>query len=852
MTTFYTSVSCLGDKILFRGIRNGKRVQERIPFSPVLFIDTSKGATPYKNVQGEYVGKVNFNTITNAKEFVQKYKGVENFPIYGNQNWEYCFIAQTFPGEINWNFSDIRVANLDIEVGSENGFPDVINASEPITAITVKMSGKFVAFGCGEYNAPDHVTYVKCKDEIDLINRFLDYWSNNYPDAMTGWYIKFFDIPYLINRITKLLGDKEAKRLSPWGFFYKRETLLMGKTQTAYVLSGIATLDYLELFRKFDPSGAAQENYKLDFICSEILGEKKLSYAEYGTLHLLYKMDFQKFMDYNIRDVELVDKLDAKLKLLELAFTLAYDSKSNFDDVFMQTRMWDNIVYNFLWAKGIVMPEMNFVAKTPFAGAYVKEPILGKHKWVVSFDLTSLYPHLMMQYNLSPDTIIDQETMPDCALKEFLYQSISVETLLTKRVDTYSLQQDRVTVTPNGQLFTTSHEGFMPEILTKMFSERNAYKKKMLAAKRKLEEATQKGLPIQEIEYEIAKYNNLQLVKKICLNSCYGALGNEYFRFFDVRIAEAVTMAGQLSIRWIIGAVNKYLNTLLETKDHDYVIASDTDSIYLALGGLVDKVYKKTEKSILPPTNEIITFLDKVCSTHIQPFIDKSYQELATYTNAYAQKMIMKREKLMDVGICIAGKNYIWNIWDDEGIRYTKPIIKAVGLKMIKSNTPEAARKKLKTILQLIVDDKEEELQAFVAKFKQEFRNLPLEDIATPTGMKGLKEYSDGKTIYKKGTSIHIKGSLLYNARLRELKLDRKYPLIHDGEKIKYTYLRMPNPLKNEVISFPTMLPEELGLHNFVDYERQFAGAFLAPLNAVLDVIGWHAEEQASLEDFFS
>jgi len=335
------------------------------------------------------------------------------------------------------------------------------------------------------------------------------------------------------------------------------------------------------------------------------------------------------------------------------------------------------------------------------------------------------------------------------------------------------------------------------------------------------------------------------------LNSCYGALGNEYFRFFDVRQAEAVTMAGQLSIRWIINAVNGYLNKLLETEGQDYVIASDTDSIYLALGGLVDKVYKKTEESILPPTNDIITFLDKVCSSHIQPFIDKSYQDLATYTNAYAQKMIMKREKICDVGICIAGKNYIWNIWDSEGIRYAKPKLKPVGLKMIKSNTPEAARKKLKTILQFIVEDKEIELQTFVAKFKEEFKSLPLEDIATPTGMKGLNEYSDGKTIYKKGTAIHIKGSLLYNARLRELKLDRQYPLIQDGEKIKYTYLRLPNPLKNEVISFPTVLPKELGLHEYVNYEKQFEGAFLSPLNAVLDVIGWHAEEQASLEDFF-
>ena len=848
---YYTSVACVGDNILLRYIDKGKRMHKKVRFGPSLFIQSDK-PTPYKTIYGKYVGKVDFPVISEAKEFIDQYKNADNFPIFGNQNWEYCFIGQFFPGEIQWNIEDIRVANIDIEVGSENGMPSVENAIEPITAITMKMSGKTTAFGCGDYTPPKHVDYIKCDDELDLIERFITFWSSDYPDAITGWFAKFFDIPYIINRIINLFGHDTAKKLSPWGLYYKRETILMGKSQTNYIITGIATLDYLELYRKFSPYGASRENYKLDYICSEEIGEQKLSYEEYGSLHNLYKENFQKFMDYNIRDVELVDKLDADQKLLKLAFTLAYNAKSNYDDVFTQVRMWDNIIYNFLWNKNIIIPPKKHTPKVAFEGAYVKEPILGKHKWVVSFDLTSLYPHLMMQYNLSPETLLDKKSLVQ-PLQQFLQQDINVNNLLNQSIDTSILKQYHTTVTPNGQLFQTDYEGFMIAILNYMFSQRQTYKKQMLDAERELEQrkntATEQEL--HNIRNKITEFDIFQRVIKICLNSLYGSLGNEYSRFFDVRLAAAVTTSGQLAIRWIQQHINKYLNEILQTENMDYVIASDTDSIYIGLDRLVNRVFKKTEEHSLPSTDAVITFLDKVCATKLQPFIDRSYQDLARYTNAYAQKMIMKREKLADIGICVSGKNYIWNVWDSEGIRYSEPKIKAVGLKMIKSNTPEAARKKLKTILKLIVDDKEPDLHAFVSQFRQEFNKLSIEDIATPTGMNGLNVYSDENTIYKKGTSINIKGSLLYNKLLVDKKLTKKYPLIQDGEKIKYVYLKLPNPLKDEMIAFPHILPKEFGLHDFVDKEKQFDKAFISPLKAVLDVINWTPEEVSSLEGFF-
>lgn len=849
-SNYYTNVTTFGDNILVRGIKNGERTRERVKFSPALFVPSTKSPT-CKTIYGQPLSAINFPTIGEAKEFVNKYKNVDSFPIYGNQNWEYCYLAEAYPDEIQWNVNDIRVANIDIEVGSENGFPNVETASEEITAITMRIDGGIYAFGCGEYLPAEGVTYIKCSSEIELIQKFIAFWSTDYPDAITGWYIKFFDIPYLVNRIMKLLGEDAVRKLSPWNYFYKRTTTIMGKDHHTYVFSGISTLDYMELYRKFTLQGPTQESYKLDYICSVEIGEKKLSYTEYQSLHRLYKENFQLFMEYNVRDTELVERLDKKLKLLELAFTLAYDSKSNFDDVFMQVRMWDNIVFQYLWKENIIIPDKKTTMKIAYEGAYVKEPILGKHQWVVSFDLTSLYPHLMMQYNISPDTIVQPIDYTEF-LRTFLNQNICVETLLNQKVNTEGLKDLNITVTPNAQLFRTSKEGFMPKILTKMFADRQAYKKLMIQAEKELEAAKDASDEVKtEIKNRIARFNNLQAVKKICLNSCYGALGNEWFRFFDVRQAAAITTAGQLSIRWIMNAMNGYMNAIMGTKNKDYVVASDTDSIYLNLAPLVDKIIAKSEKPILQTTKEIVDFIDKGCEDKFQPFINKIYQDLATYTNAYAQKMIMKREKICDHAICIGAKNYIWSVWDSEGVRYSEPKIKAVGLKMIKSNTPEVARKKLKKILDIVVHGKETELQKFVAEFKEEFKDLPVEDIATPTSMKGLEEYNDNKTIYRKGTAIHIKGSLLYNHFLRTRGLDRDYQLIHDGEKVKYIYLKSPNPIKNEVISFPMVLPKELGLHKYVDLSLQFEKTFIAPLKSVLDVVGWTAEYKTNIEGFF-
>ena len=843
MTNYYTNVASVGNNILFRGIKNGRRVKLKIGYSPTLFLP-SKKATQFKSLEGEYLEPMKFENIREARDFVKRYDEVSNFKIYGQTRYEYAFIADENQGMVDWNMDDISVAICDIEVGSENGFPDPYLANEPITAICVTfLKGATTVFGCGDYVVQGNETYIKCSDETQLCKRFLAFWQEHYPDVLSGWNTKFFDIPYLINRFRKILGEEETKKLSPWNMIGERKAVVNNRELIAYDMVGVSSLDYIELYRWYAPGGKSQESYKLDNIANVELGDTKLSYDEFDNLHALYRENFQKFIEYNIKDVDLIVRMEEKLKLIELGLTLAYDTKTNFEDIFAQTRMWDSMTYAYLLEKGIVVPPRVVQNKTSaFEGAYVKDPQVGQHKWVASFDLNSLYPHLMMQYNISPETLVQTEDYTD-EMRNIIMKGVSVEKMLDKGVDLSKLQG--ATITPNGQFFRTDKKGFFPQMLEDMYIDRSKFKKLMLKAKQDYENETD-PIKRKEIKNLVSRYDNLQLAKKVSLNSAYGALGSQYFRFYDLRQALAVTTAGQLSIRWIEAKINSYMNKILNTTGVDYVIASDTDSIYLRMGELVDKFIKDQSDK-----QKVIALMDKICEEKLQPFIDESYDELAQYVHAYAQKMVMKREGLSDKGIWTAKKRYILNVYNNEGVQYKEPQMKVMGLEMVKSSTPSAIRQKMKESIKIMLQGTEDDIHKFIAEFKAEFNSLPPEEISFPRGLNGLKEYSDRVTMYKKGTPIHVKGAILYNHYLQQLGLTKQYPMIQNGEKLKFTYLKQPNPFKDMVISYPVRLPKEFGIHEFIDYDMQFNKAFLEPIKVILDCMGWTTEKSSSLEDFF-
>ena len=828
---FYTHFSKLGNNILVRGYNNGKRFTDKIEYNPTLYLQSKDGE--YRTLDGQSLAAVSQGTMRDATEFMKRYEDVDNFKVYGSTNFPYVYINETYPGKIDYDPQQIKIANIDIEVGSENGFPEPASASEPITAVTFKIAGHFYVFGCGDYETNrDDVTYLKCRDENNLIMRFLDMWEETSPDIVTGWNIQFFDIPYLNNRITKLMGDNTAKRLSPFRRIGERTTTIHNKQQVAFDLVGIAIIDYIELYKKFTYS--QQESFSLNHIAYLELGEKKLDYSEVESLHQLYKTNFQKFIEYNIHDVELVDRIDDKMQLIDMALALAYDAKVNYTDVFTQVRMWDTLIHNELIEQNIVVPQN---VRTPkdeqYAGAYVKDPIVGMHEWVVSFDLNSLYPHLIMQYNVSPETIVEGR-----------HTNISIDNLLNSEYQA----QGEYCMAANGHYFKRDKQGFLPAMMQRMYDDRSLYKKKMIEAQKAYEKETDKERK-REITNQISKYKNLQLAKKVQLNSAYGALGNQYFRFFDIRQAEAITLSGQLAIRWIEKKLNSYLNKLLKTKDNDYVIASDTDSVYVNLGPLVHMVYgQKSETKV----ETIVDFVNKACTEKFEPFIDKSYQELADYMNAFDQKMQMKREVIANKGIWTAKKRYILNVYDSEGVRFAEPKLKMMGIEAVKSSTPMSCRDKIKESLKIVMNGNETDFQSFVEAFKQEFKTLPFEDIAFPRGVSELSKYMSSSELYSKGTPMHVRGAIMFNAFLKKYKLTKKYQLIQDGDKTKFCYMKVPNPVQENVFSILTVLPKEFGVEKYIDYDTQFDKAYLEPLKTIVNTIGWKTERVSSLESFFA
>ena len=850
---FYTNVQNLGGTILYRGIMDGKKVKQRIDYTPSLYLP-SKRPTQFKTLHGQFLEPKKFDSIRDAKDFVQKYSNIPGAPIiYGNTKFEYAFIADQHADMVEWDQDKISIGVIDIEVGSENGFPDPYLANEPITAICLHyINGVSYVFGCGDFENkdPKNVTYVKCKDEWSLCKAFLSLWQSKLPDVITGWNTKFFDIPYLVNRFRKILGEDEAKKLSPWNYISERKAIVNGRQLISYNLVGVESLDYIELYKWYAPGGKSQESYRLDNIAQVELGEGKISYDEYENLHSLYRLNYQLFIEYNIKDVHLILKLEDKLKLIELALTLAYDTKCNYEDVFAQTRMWDSMSYSYLLNKGIIVPpRINKEKDGMFEGAYVKEVQVGRHDWVASFDLNSLYPHLMMQYNISPETLIDASNYTD-TMRKIISDGVSVEKMLLKQVDLSELEEG-FTMTPNGQFYRTDIQGFLPKMCQDMYEDRKKFKKMMLTAKQEYENEKDDSKKY-EIEKRIARFNNLQLAKKVSLNSAYGAMGSQYFRFYDLRNAVGVTTAGQLSIRWIEAKVNQYMNKILGTEDNDYVIASDTDSIYLRLGELVAKVYGVD--GVVSPNidkQKVIEFMDRVCEQKLQPYIDKSYKELADYVHAYAQKMQMKREGLSNVGIWTAKKRYILNVFNNEGVQYAEPDLKVMGLEMIKSSTPSVVREKMKETIKILVNGTEDDVQDFIAEFRKHFKGLPAEEISFPRGINGLRKYSNSVTMYEKGTPIHVRGAILYNHNLKELKLEKKYPLIQEGEKIKFVYLKTPNHFKEDVVSFPSRIPKEFELDNYIDYDVQFDKTYLEPIKVILDCMNWKPEKTNSLMDFF-
>jgi DNA polymerase elongation subunit (family B) len=841
---FYTSVTRVHDYIYFRGYNNGRSVQERVKYKPTFYLPSPE-PTKFKSLAGSYLADMDFDTMAEANDFLKRHKGIENFEIHGNTNFVQQFISDAFKGVIEFERDSINLTTIDIEVQSDQGFPKPDEANHPVTAITIKnnIDNVYYVWGMGDWDKDKSivseldVVYVKCVSEGDLLHKFMDRWAASYPDAVTGWNSRMFDIVYLVNRITKVLGDGHANKLSPW--FHKmrnpireREIRIGQQMVQVFEIAGIEQLDYLDLFKKFAYSYGTQESYKLDHIAHVVLGDSKIDYSEYGSLNELYLKDFQKFIDYNIKDVEIVDRLEDKMALATLCMTVAYKGKVNFSDSFGSVAIWDALIYNELRARGVICPpKKDNTKERKIEGAHVKDPYVGMHDWVMSFDLNSLYPHIIMQYNMSPETVVNSRHQFDLGTK---YHA-PVE---------YLLDNQDVTIDPNysmagtGQFFDRTKRGLFPELVDNLYNERKGYKKQMLAVEQRIQDEGSS----YDLEKEVTTLDNKQMAIKILMNSLYGAMSNEYFRYYDIRIAEGITVSGQLTIRWAEKHLNQYMNKVLGTDNQDYVIAIDTDSLYINMGSLIEKVNPK----------DPVKFLDKVAEEKIVPLLSKSYDHLKDYLNAYEQKMVMAREVIASKGVWTGKKHYVLNVHNSEGVQYKEPKLKMMGIEAVRSSTPQVCRNMFKDVLKVILESNEAETQEYIRKLREDFNNTPVEDISFPRSVNRLEFYKDPTMLYKKGSPIQVRAALTYNHYVDQHKLANKYEKIHSGEKIKFCYLKQPNKVQSNVIAFSSVLPDEFDIRQYVDYDTQFEKAFIEPVKSILDAVGWDIEPRATLEAWFT
>lgn len=770
---------------------------------------------------------------------------------------------------------------------------------------------------------PEDLIYHDCANEYDMLRKFLEFWTLNTPHIYTGWNTEGFDTPYICNRISMLLGEESMKTLSPWGLVTKRQKEDdYGNMKDVFNIGGVAQLDYLVLYKKY--TYKAQESYKLGHIAHVELKDSKLSYEEAGNLRSLFRMNFQKYTEYNAIDIKCVDRIEKKKHFIDVVLTVAYYAKINYEDTNSPVKTWDVIITNYLAeTRKQIVPAMKHTDKPrKYAGAYVKDPQLGKKGWLLSVDLDSLYPHLIMQWNIGPETLIPMAKLP-AKIKEMI-SGITTYDLDefgdpvvdgTRGRNEYIMRFARmennldalkpypIGIAGNLACFDNRKQSFLSELMEFNYKGRKFDKKQQLAMEQEeiwwdayaentnfvvdpaLMESKRKigGLKedllfvnnsgktkVQALQmakmcsHEAARLNCLQMAKKILLNSCYGAIGNAHFRFFDIAMAEAITLSGQVAIQFIADRLSDDMNRIVgNTRQGDgsyaknYIIAIDTDSNYLDVDDFVKKQrpvdYKMAEDGDEAAKNRIVDFLDNFGEKYLNPFMDRSYVELKDYTNARVQKMNMSREAIAQCGFWTAKKRYILKCWDMEGVRSADgdPYWKIMGQEAIKSTTPEIVRGWLKDMYKIIVDKDEKTCQAEILKYRKIWKTLPVNEIAKNSSCNGINQWADPDLVFKPEASWQARCGIVYNHMVDKLGFENEIDKIIDGEKVKLIELIQPNPVKYDKIAFPTFLDERLGLHKYIDYDLSFEKNFLSPLKTFLKLQNWSAVEIATLDDFF-
>jgi len=840
MSDFYTHVYANRKGIYFRGYENRKRVTKRITdYKPSLFVPAQESTT-YKTVTGLPVQRLQFDSIAEAQDFMRSNEAIEHQYLFGNTRWHYAYMSDRYEDGVDFDMNLIRKVTLDIEVDSSKGFSNPSDPFASIISITIKYRDKYYVLGLKPYRPkrPD-VKYKHFKDERQMLVEFIELWKGFDFDIIFGWNTDQYDIPYIVNRINKVVGKGAANALSPWGLIRDTQVNFRGRQIPGYDIVGIVSLDYIDLYRRYMPKA---ESDALKFVADLELGETKVEYD--GTLHDLYTKDYDKFIEYNVQDVALVEKLDAKLKLADVVITTAYDSKCNFSDVQQQVRMWDAISFNELKKRKVAVPFIEEHDKNDkYEGAFVLPAQVGKHKWVVSFDFASLYPSLIIEHNISPDTLCKP-------LSVLLGEDVKFdeEGMVSRLQDLSLLKRGNFTVSGAGWLFTRNQSGFLGDIMKRLFEDRMTYKAKMKEAQKKAIEAKSEE-ELYKWEAIATKYNNFQSAKKVQLNAAYGSLGSKYFRFYNPELARSVTLSGRAVLLTVKDVITKRMYEKYKSST-DPIIYGDTDSLYISAKPFVHKL----QSGLTSP--EIVDLIDKEFCSDIYSHIKEGLSLHRERYNTFTEQLEMVRDVIAEDTIFVSKKRYLMEIWDKEGTRYPTPKRKATGLEMIKSTTSKVCKEWLNNAADVILKGSATDLQNLVSDYRRKFEMLPLEQASFPINVSDIEKYTallNSKNIITfedtvdvherkglgKGAPIQVAAAFTYNRFLKENKLNKRYDTIKSGERMRFFYLKEQNPYRSHVMGMLDKVPKELNLKEWIDYEGQFNKVFVGPLNILLRATGW-------------
>jgi DNA polymerase elongation subunit (family B) len=819
---------------------NGKKQREVVEFQPILGYKVNE-ESDWKDIYGNNLKTIRFQNIAEAKDWIKENKNM--FDIYGDINPHLAFITEHYKGEIPPQREVMNIYNFDIEcVSSSGGFPKPENDGDFISAITFQNmnTNQYFIFGLKPYNnTVSNTEYILCSSEENLLEQIIDFFNRQDIDVLSGWNISGFDIPYLVKRINKILGEDAANRLSPDKRLFHGHATINKRQTEVYRIQGISTLDYLVLYQKFTYDN--KDSYSLDNISSLELSNQKLEYkTEYESLNQLYEQNHQLYIEYNQKDVELVYLLDQKLKFIDIAINYAYMMKCDLESIFGTVTPWDANLYNVLYHKNILCPPKKVQRAEDYEGGYVLDPVRGLHRWVTVYDIVSSYPNQLISSNMGPETIVPEWYInKHDDLKAIRKSFFGVEACLDiDRLEKIKpiLEKHNLSYTCNGQFFYKDKQSFIASVVSEVFQKRVEIKKQIKLTKNK-----------QEKELLESKSQ----ITKIAINSCYGFLGCNFSRYYDTRIAEAITLQGQLCARGV--------NTYLE-KQNPMIswVYQDTDSGFFNLEKVVNKKYNNN----VPYSQTVVDFILKYQKKVLEPCVDEYVQRLGSAINVNKMTIEIEHECIADKSIFVEKKLYLMRQVYKEGVNLVdKPKFKIKGLAVIKTAAyPAFVREAMKKIIEVMVDTEDNKrCMEMIQEFKKIFYKCSFAQISKPTSINliGNRTQPDGSviqiplTLKTSGLPLQARAALIYNQALVEHKLHNKYQPIASGSKMRYIYIKQPNIFGSKVFGCPEKVPKEFEGKFEIDYDEQWKVLFMKPMTIVMDSIGFNFEKKIDMNSFF-